>query len=77
MREYPLSCKYTIEQEAMWHNLYYANLQDRGLRIDAMLENLYTTNLPPEVKREYSISYKFTAGGNAWISFTLQIYYRR
>jgi hypothetical protein len=31
----------------------------------AMRENLCTTNLPPEVKREYSLSYKFTAGGNA------------
>lgn len=40
----------------------------------AMRENLCTTNLPPEVKREYSLSYKFTAGGNAWISSIMQIY---
>ncbi len=31
----------------------------------------------PEVKREYFLSYKFTTGGNAWISSVMQIYRRR
>jgi hypothetical protein len=30
-----------------------------------MGENLCTTKLPPEVKREHSLSYKLTAEGNA------------
>ncbi len=40
-------------------------------------ENLCTTNLPPEVKREQFVSYKFITGGNTWISSMMNIYHRR
>ncbi len=61
-----------LPPEAMLHILYPRNYPP-----EAMRENLFLSNLPPEAMFEYSLSWKFTAGGNAWISATLQIYRQR